>query len=337
MKPPLTVLMAVHNGERYLQECVKSVLTQTFSDFRFLILDDGSTDKTREIIRSFQDPRIELVEIPERGGQMPALNQGLSMIDSPLIARMDADDTCFPQRFARQVEYMDDHPEIGTAGTYIYMTYGKKTLKRKYPLTHDEIKARLLFGCCLSHPSVIMRKQKFDEFQLRYDENLGHSEDWDLWQRASQCFPLANIPEFLLDYRVHEESVSFKTERLKRKTAEILTGRLLDQLGIYDSQARAIHLDIATATFNFEKKGMEFIIGAREWLNMIEKANDVRRIYRPESLSKELDERFFSVLYNNTEMGWPALDLFIKERLYRHAGLSEILKFTLKALLLKHV
>ena len=333
MIPRLAVLMTVFNGEKYLRECVQSILDQTYSEFKFLILDDGSTDRSREIIRSFQDPRLELVEIPENMGQIPALNKGLSMIDSPLIARMDADDISFPQRFARQVKYMDEHPEIGVAGTSVYMSDGKKTLTKKYPLTPDYIKARLLFGCCLAHPSVIMRKRLLDRFQLRYDEQLGHSEDWDLWQRASLCFPLANIPEYHLKYRIHEGSVTFRTERLKKRAAEILTGRLLNQLGLFDSPRRHVHLDIASATFNAEKKGSEFVIDALEWLQEIREANKKRNVYTSDSLEKELNERLFSVLKNNTDMGWPALNLFMKKRLYRQASLLKIMKFILKSLL----
>jgi glycosyltransferase involved in cell wall biosynthesis len=103
--PELTVLMTVYNGEAYLRETIDSILNQTYKDFKFLILDNASTDSSREIIRSYNDPRIELAALPENIGQAAALNKGLDMIDTPLVARMDADDISLPHRLTREWVY----------------------------------------------------------------------------------------------------------------------------------------------------------------------------------------------------------------------------------------
>ena len=127
----LTVLMTVYNGETFLRDTVASILNQTYKDFRFLIIDNASSDRSREVIRSFHDPRIDLVALPENIGQIPALNKGLDMIDTTYVARMDADDISLPRRFERQIAFMESHPFVGVCGTYVITFRGKK--ENRYP------------------------------------------------------------------------------------------------------------------------------------------------------------------------------------------------------------
>jgi glycosyltransferase involved in cell wall biosynthesis len=327
-KPLLTVLMSVKNGEPYLRETVESILDQTYNDFKFLILDNASTDNSRDIIRSFNDPHIRLIELPEDIGQVAALNKGLDMIDTPLVARMDADDISMPRRLERQVEFMNNHPEIGISGTYATAFEGKKQTRWPKPCTPGDVKARLLFGCCLAHPSVIIRKALLDKYHLRYDEQIGFSEDWDLWQRASRHFPLANIPGYLIKYRIHPESVSRKNVEPQKRADEQLVRKALEPLGLANHPLHRVHEEITLAnTYNASDREPEFIPRVQEWFRVITAANQKTGIYNEKSLKKAVKGRLFMVLNANARQKGLVLKVFFKERLYREVGFIPSLKF----------
>lgn len=333
-KPLLTVLMSVKNGEPYLRETVDSILNQTFRDFEFLIVDNASKDNSREIIRSFNDSRIRLIALPEDIGQVAALNKGLDMIQTPLVARMDADDISMPRRFERQVAFMEKHPEIGVCGTYAVAFEGEKHIRWQKPCSPGDVKARLLFGCCLAHPSVMLRKELFDTHQLRYDEEIGFSEDWELWLRASRHFPLANIPEYLLKYRIHTSSVSSRYFDERQKVDEQLIKKALEPLGLDTHPLQGIHKEIALATtFNAGNRDPEFISRVREWFRELAAANRKIGIYNQKALQKAMNGRLFLVLNLNPQLIGLALKVFFKERLFLYSGFLSSVKFMAKVIL----
>jgi glycosyltransferase involved in cell wall biosynthesis len=329
----LTVLMTVYNGEAYLQECVCSILNQTYGDFKFLILDNASTDKSREIIRSFNDPRIKLVALPENIGQTAALNKGLDMIDTLLVARMDADDISMPHRFEQQVEFMDSHPRIGVCGTFA-LIFGENKLNRiTWPCTGDDIKVRMLFECVISHPSAVIRKSLFDKYKLRYNEDLGHSEDWELWQKASRYFELANIPKFLLKYRLHPQNVSKSTDHLQMEAAKKLDSDALTLLGLDKHPLRSIHRDVSLVTFNAKNKDRNFLKDVRQWFYELQTANRLHKVYSEEALNRILKERLFIVITNNIRLRGDVIKIFTREKLYRYVKINWTLKFLVKIIL----
>jgi glycosyltransferase involved in cell wall biosynthesis len=334
--PKLTVLMTVYNGEDYLRETIESILDQTYRDFKFLILDNASTDSSREIIRSYHDPRIQLVALPENIGQVAALNKGLDMIDTPLVARMDADDISLPRRFERQTAFMETHPEVGVLGTFVRVFLqqeNQEEIKYRWPTKPEDIKVRLMFECCLPHPGVMLRKTFFHQYSLRYDEKIGHSFDWELWQRAANHFDLANLPEFHLRYRLHPENESKKTAHLQKKAALELYDRSLKQLDLDHHPLRQVHQDVAFETFNAINRGPEFLNRVVQWFRELENANKKHGIYSEESLHRLLRERFFVVLHYNTAHPRLILKMFFKERLYRDVGVFRSIKFLVKVLL----
>ena len=333
--PNLTVLMTVYNGEDYLREAIESILNQTYRDFKFLILDNSSSDSSREIIRSYNDPRIELVALPENIGQVAALNKGLDMIDTPLVARMDADDISLPRRFERQTAFMEAHPGIGVCGIFVrgFLQQNKKEIKYRWPTKPEDIKVRLMFECCLPHPGVMLRKTFFDQYGLRYDETIGHSFDWELWQRAADHFDLANLPEFHLRYRFHPENESKKNTHLQEAAALKLDNRSLERLELHRHLLRLVHRDVAYETFNVKNREPEFLNRVVQWFGELENANKRQRIYSEEALHCFLRERLFVVLHHNTAHPKLILKLFFKERLYRDVGFFQSIKFLVKVFL----
>lgn len=327
--------MTMYNAAPFLRETVDSVLNQTYPDFTYLIIDNASIDNSREIIRSYNDPRIKLVPLPENIGQVAALNKGLDMIDTPLIARMDADDISLPQRFERQVEFMDAHPGIGICGTFAIAFHEKREIPWQWPCNPEDIKVKLLFECCLAHPSVMMRKDLLDRFNLRYSETIGHSFDWELWQRAAECFDLANIPVFLLRYRLHEANESKKTLHLQEQAAGMIDDQTLERLGLANHPLRQIHRDVAFETMNAKNRGPEFLDHVLQWFDELEAANILKKIYDADALRRFLNERLFFILKANLKYRRSILKIFFNRRLHRHASLYRSFKFMIRFLLLR--
>lgn len=209
--PPLSVLMPVYNAARYVAEATESILNQTFRDFEFVIIDDGSTDGSLDILRRYeqQDARIRLYSRENRG-LVATLNEGIGYCRAPLIARMDADDISLPERFDKQVAFMAAHPEVVLCGTAILCIDEKNRHLRALapPTTHEDIEAAHLEGStCICHPSALLRRETVIDLG-GYDENAHLIEDYDLWLRLGEVGVLANLPEMLLRYREHASSVS---------------------------------------------------------------------------------------------------------------------------------
>jgi len=207
--PEITVLMPVHNGGQFLRPAIESILRQTLMDFEFLILDDASEDDTAGIIASYQDPRIRCVRNGVCQGVGKSLNQGLDMIRTEYVVRMDADDISARRRLEWQVHYMRRNPHIGVSGTWIKAFGDPASSGKVEGLTEpSSIKSLMLFCNPLYHPSVIIRKSCFDANRLRYDPTFNRCEDYDLWLRSAPLFDIGNIHRVGLYWRKHLENVT---------------------------------------------------------------------------------------------------------------------------------
>jgi len=211
--PALSVALSVYNGGRYLSEAIASVRGQTFADFEFLILDDGSTDETAAIIarHAAEDPRIRPISRENRG-LVASLNQLLHEARAPVIARMDADDRCHPERFARQLAFLAAHPDHGVVGCWNdHIDEAGRPCEIDGPdhaTDHSGILAMIAAGLTpLSHPTVCYRRDVVQAVG-GYHPAFRHCEDYDLWLRLASRTRLANLPERLLSYRRHEAQVS---------------------------------------------------------------------------------------------------------------------------------
>ncbi|MGO4170243.1 glycosyltransferase [Novosphingobium sp. YAF33] len=212
-KPAISVAMSVYNGERFLPLAIESVLGQSFADFELLILDDGSTDGSAAIIRRYAeaDSRVRPV-IRENRGLIASLNQLLGMAQAPLVARMDADDICRPERFARQVAFLTDHPDYGVVGSWSedIGEHGEALVRSgaDHPLVHEEMLAAIEQGeQLICHPAVMYRRDVVLSVG-GYHAAFRHCEDLDLWLRLSSVTRMGNIPERLLRYRRYPDQVS---------------------------------------------------------------------------------------------------------------------------------
>ena len=210
--PTVSVIMPVYNGAAYVAQAVESILAQTWRDYEFIIIDDGSTDRSRPLLEKFarQDARIRLTSRPNTG-IVGALNEALAQARGGLVARMDADDVSMPDRLARQVEFMRSHPEVVAAGARVrgIDPCGCELFRSEHKLEHAEIDAELLkgVGWAIVHPAAMMRREAVERIG-RYRAEFQWVEDLDLFLRLGEIGKLANLPDELLYYRQHTESVN---------------------------------------------------------------------------------------------------------------------------------
>jgi len=234
-RPRISVIIPAYNAQRYLAEAVESVLTQTFTDFECVVVDDGSTDRTQPILHELgqRDGRLRSIRIPH-GGIVEALNAGVNEARGDLIARMDADDVCLPRRLARQLRYMDDHPECVALGTAVMLVdpYGSTLWEIGVKPEHEQIDADLLKGngWALFHPTALLRKAPMLAVG-GYRPEYQWSEDIDLFLRLAEVGRLANLTEPLLHYRQHFASVNRNKVELQLRRNERLLAEAYQRRG----------------------------------------------------------------------------------------------------------
>jgi glycosyltransferase involved in cell wall biosynthesis len=233
-KPRISVAMSVYNSERYLALAIESVLAQTFTDFEFLILNDGSVDGSRATIDHYAgaDPRIRAIH-RENKGLVISLNELLAEARAPLIARMDGDDICLPERFEKQVAFMDANPEHGVVGTWTadIDEDGNPYLMRgaDHPTTYEDFLDVIGKRSLLCHPSAMMRRDVVLSVG-GYHAAFKHCEDFDLWLRLASVTKLCSIPERLLKYRHWPNQVSTKYAYVQQIGAAISYQAYLERI-----------------------------------------------------------------------------------------------------------
>jgi glycosyltransferase involved in cell wall biosynthesis len=226
----VSILMPVYNAEKHLAEAIESILNQSFTDFEFLIINDGSTDRSEDIILSFSDPRIRYIKNESNLKLIKILNKGIQLCTGKYIVRMDADDISHPERIQKQVEFMESNPEIGICGSW-FETFGNVENKVvKYKESHDEIMTRMLYQCHFCHPSIIIRSEIFEDSEMYFDENYPHAEDYDFYLKASKKWKFHNLQEVLLKYRIHGESVSNKNRSIQIENSLKIKKRFFSEL-----------------------------------------------------------------------------------------------------------
>lgn len=226
--PIVSVIMPAYNAEAYIQEAIDSVVSQTFLSWELIIVDDGSTDTTAEIIAKNIniDHRIKYF-YQQNKRQSRARNLGISYARGRYIAFLDADDICFSERFAKQVTFLEANLDVLVCGSWFSIIGSDRIIK--LPEQYDAIKLALLKGNCMAHSSIMTRKQILDEFSLVFDESKEPAEDYDLWVRLALKGRLYNLQEVLLNYRMHNAQLS-KKQNIKQKQSTLETQQSLYNL-----------------------------------------------------------------------------------------------------------
>lgn len=210
--PLVSVVMSVYNGEKYLRDSVESILNQTFKDFEFIIIDDGSTDNTKKIIQSYKDKRIILISRENRG-LVASLNEGIEKAQGVYIARQDDDDISLPGRFKTEVDLLEDHEDIVAVGSSIIVIdeRGGQIAEHRVLTEDRELRDELLIRSPFAHGSIMFKKTSAQEVGL-YQKQFWPAEDYDLWVRIGTQGKFANINKPLYKYRVNSEGISAQNE-----------------------------------------------------------------------------------------------------------------------------
>jgi len=262
MTPKISVVMPVYNGERLLGEAVESILGQTFEDFELIAVDDGSKDRSLDMLQTYarKDPRVRVHPMPVNGGAIAARNTGIQFARGTFIAVMDADDVSLPHRLASQLKYLEDHPEAGVVGSYVQLIDGDGTHGdiRKFPTDPALMAWSMLFFNCLAHPSVMMRHDVLASANGYAPECKGGAEDYDLFARVSRTARLATIPDVLVLYRKWEGNMTRTAWESQERDANRIVGDAVAFLlgaGISEDLAKSLR-GLATGGYPETSDGM---------------------------------------------------------------------------------
>lgn len=320
--PGVTVLMPVRNGAAHVREAAESILSQTFRDFEFLVVDDASDDGTVGILESLGDPRLRIVRSRERLRFSGALNLGLDLARGDWIARMDADDIALPDRLARQLAFLRAHPDVGLCGGLATAFGLRQGPYFRPPLSPSEIQAYLLFDSPFVHPTVLMRRELFARHGLRFDPAFCPADDYELWSRAARLVPAANLDRVVLRYRVHRASLTEASWGDMDACAARVAGRELVALGLSAGEADLrFHRNLGRGRC-FEIGDAATLDRAGEWLARLTAANETARRYDPAAFRRVVAGVWFSACYHAGPVGAGLLKRYAASPLRRGRATS---------------
>jgi glycosyltransferase involved in cell wall biosynthesis len=337
LAPKVSVIIPVYNREQYVGEAIDSILAQTFTDFELLLIDDGSTDNSVEVMRSYTDPRIRLIRHERNLGIPQARNKGLQLAGGAYIAILDSDDTAVPDRLAKQVAFLDGNKDYVLVSSWAALMNAKgQPLKRgkRRVVSSGEAKSYLLFRCWLPHSSVMARTAILQAYGYR--EQYVLCSDFDLFVRLARTHKLGHLPEPLVRQRVHTGRITRERIQLtKDKDKEIVSAQLID-LGV---EFTPTDLD-RHLLLSFRKKfqfipDRQYLLWAEAWLQQLQAANQHTLCYPEQSLALVVGEVWLKVCRRaSCVMGWTAWRQFwqsplskaiwpsLKRRLFFAVGLS---------------
>jgi len=285
--------MPVYNAEKYLLEAMQSVLSQTYHNFEFIIINDGSTDSTLSLIQKYIDPRILLINNTKNKGLIYSLNRGFKKARGKYIARMDADDICLKKRFEKQVKFLERNPNIDICGTWI-RNFGTKNYVWQTPTEHEAIRARMLFESSLAHPSVMIRRAFLKKSKLIYEEKYIHAEDFAFWVKAGENTQLSNYPEPLLRYRTHPGQTPIKFQFSQQHSSWKIRKYQLNKMGIKpNKREQKLHKSLSRWSRDFHFFDF-WSIG--NWLRLLLIQNYKKKYYSRPCLALIIGERWAGML-----------------------------------------
>jgi glycosyltransferase involved in cell wall biosynthesis len=326
--PTISVIMPVYNTEKYVKESVDSILNQTFNDFELIIIDDCSSDGTVKVLESYSDSRIKLIQNTENLGLTKNLNKALDIAKGEFIARMDADDISLPTRFEKQVKAFRSNNALGICGTW-FENFGDILGTTRYAITHEEIAFGLLYQSQFCHPSVMMRKSVLDEFQLRYDETFTTAQDYELWSRIIFKTQASNLPEVLLKYRFHSQSISStKKEQQLNNRNTIITNIFNSLEVIFEEIEVELFVSFCNASFEFTNSELKRIMNISEELS---KSIRFEKICNNSWFNSMIAEKWYHLTYNSKNK--LTFDLFKQASFYNELNVSSKVKLMIKKMM----
>lgn len=317
--PLVSVLMPVYNGEKYIKEAMDSILNQTYADFEFLIINDGSTDTTEQIIKSYEDSRIRYKKNETNLKLIATLNKGIELCIGKYIVRMDADDISALDRIEKQVAFIEENPDVGLCGTWFTSFDQNSQGLSQYKEQHDEILFKMLYQCHFCHPSLIIRKKVFEELEIPFDKNFIHAEDYELYFRLSTKWKFHNLQESLIKYRIHNSSVSRQNQLIQLEHSLQIRNMFFSLFGIDCSQEdlkafEALnHQDYKAVSVTSEN--LQFL------LESMLKGNHQKKLFDIAFIEKEVKSLWLNYCYHKaTTRIYLSSTLLVDDTLYQNTS-----------------
>lgn len=330
--PTLSIILPVFNAEKYIAKSIESILSQTFSDYELIIINDGSNDDTLRIAQSYTDERIKIYSNQQNQGLIPTLNWGFRLAKGNLIARMDADDMSDKHRLELQFNFMKAHPQVDLCGTQAIIFDQNKQQRLTMPLQNDEIKAHLLWGNSIIHATLMLRKSFWLQHQLSFDLKYLHAEDYDLWTRCLDKAHFANLPEVLYHIRSHSQKVSIKNQQLQIQNTKLIYQRQLQKLGIKTNQDELDFHRACKYGFSINLISLDRL---SEWLLKLLNQNQLKKIYPEAEFYQLLKQTWRKHTTGQTQLGVGFLRIIQQNPLsdYHEWSAFQKMKFKAKCLL----
>lgn len=287
--PLISVIMSAYNEEAYIESSIKSILNQTEQDFEIILFDDCSTDATTSIVENMKDERIRLYKNAENCGLTRNLNKGLRLAQGKYIARMDGDDISLPERFEKQIEYFEKHPDVMLISCQT-QNIGESSLCWKLKESSEELKVRMLVRPVFAHPGFMMKRELLEK-GFFYDEDFRTAQDYELASRVAGEFQIGIVPEVLLYYRVHKKQISSLSGREQFSNADRVREKLWSQAGVQLSDNEKKMLQ-RWAKEEREENITEYV-QINRLIDEIVISNERNRVYQQEILEKTLSRLLY--------------------------------------------
>jgi glycosyltransferase involved in cell wall biosynthesis len=318
--PRVSVLMPARNAGPYIAEAVRSVLAQTFADFELIVVDNGSTDATPDVLASIADPRLRVTVLPEEHSLPAVRNAAVALARGALIAMMDADDISLPKRLARQVALLDREPGVGVCGAWMRTLGATPEYLFRFETGHEAIACEMLFDSHLAHGASMVRAVLLRALDPPYPEEIRIAEDYALWTTLLPRTRFAAVPEVLYRYRAHATQVSATQTAEQAAMTRSIHARMLDALGL-PTDAAALDLHTAISRWAMPRD-IAVLDAVHRWFESICAANDRARVHDPRVLRAQLAKRFFFLCNLYADGGPSALARFRAFALHREAKVS---------------
>ena len=291
--PLVSVIMSPYNRDDFLMEAVGSILKQTYKNFEFIIVVEFS-NKQQTIVRrleTIKDPRIKIVANKTKLGFSKSLNVALDMAKGEYVARMDDDDISYPDRFQKQVDFLQKNPEIGILGTHAETFMQRHDIWNRYPIDPEYAAIELLRGTVLCHPTVMMRRCVLEKYHLRYNPDA-FTEDFDFWARAVQYTKISNIPEILFGYRASGMNITVNQEiNVHKSHLNVMRYQFREYLNMEPSEDELAlfsnRIDIRAMVYTKNRNAADEVF--LEFTKKIAEANKKTKFYNQEKLEKHLN------------------------------------------------
>jgi glycosyltransferase involved in cell wall biosynthesis len=308
--PKVSVVMPAFNTEKYIVPAIDSILHQTFTDFEFIIINDGSTDGTADILEAFRcrDARIQ-IHHQENSGVATAMNFGCGVARGKYIARMDADDISLPARLARQVSHLDRHPEIGLCGTWIYNFSDSEEMLVRYPHEPDIALCTLPFQMSFAGGSIMFDRSLWSKTGLRYQTGIGATDDYLFIVESTKHCKLSSVPEALYRYRNHSAQVTQLQKEQQHRFARNIRLQQLQSLGLEPTEDE-INLHESISMWQLEGD-RDWVKKVGAWLVKLKSINLKNRKYPSSAFARVVGDYWFAVCTRNARLGLWAYKTFV--------------------------